>query len=167
MTCTIYFQECGWVLIAQLTPHQKVMVQWRFVQSPLLAVPHHLRLVWLHQKVIQLVPEVWMWNNFFLLSTDKADEYTNCFFGFFFDADGMDFVATTRMINFEASLNPSRVCTTFDILNDELAMEGDESFSISLQLPPGSDSDLLEAAVIITDDEDGREYYVSSLSYVS
>ncbi len=64
------------------------------------------------------------------------------------------------MINIESSPISSTNCTVFNITDDQLALEGSETFAVGISLPPGSPAVLgtLSQASVTIEDDDGKLY---------
>ena len=52
---------------------------------------------------------------------------------------GGDFTPATHTIRFPASPTPTQVCTSFDIINDTIGLEGNEMFTVRVE-PSGPES---------------------------
>ena len=52
---------------------------------------------------------------------------------------GDDFTPATLTIRFPASPTPTQVCTSFDIINDTVGLEGNEMFTVRVE-PSGPES---------------------------
>ena len=66
---------------------------------------------------------------------------------------GDDFIPAVQAITFPSSPAGSRVCTSFEII-DEIAVENPEQFNVELILPSNvSPGDNSEACVTIIDDD--------------
>ena len=52
---------------------------------------------------------------------------------------GDDFTPATRTITFPASPTPTQVCTSFDITDDTVGLEGNEMFTVRVE-PSGPES---------------------------
>ena len=47
---------------------------------------------------------------------------------------GQDFMPATHTITFPPSPTPTQVCTSFDIINDTIGLEGNEMFTVRVEL---------------------------------
>ena len=52
---------------------------------------------------------------------------------------GEDFTPATRTIRFPASATPTQACTSFNIINDTIGLEGNETFTVRVE-PSGPES---------------------------
>ena len=67
-----------------------------------------------------------------------------------------DFIVETRRIIFPASMDGTTRCTTFDIVDDDIALEGTETFRVAYIIvsPPGAmRGPVSEACVDITEND--------------
>ena len=60
------------------------------------------------------------------MTANQSHLYSVCFL---YPA-GEDFTPATRTITFPPSSTPTRVCTSFDITNDTIGLEGNEMFTV-------------------------------------
>ena len=68
--------------------------------------------------------------------------------------NGSDFVSETKTASFSAETTTA--CVEFDIIDDPLALEGDETFTVTFETPDRFQAtDPMTATVTIVDD-DGR-----------
>ena len=70
---------------------------------------------------------------------------------------GEDFTAETRTVTFPASTTPGRVCTSFNILDDQIGLEGNEMFTVRVNFTGE------ESCVTIIDDDGMLQLQASKL----
>ena len=83
-------------------------------------------------------------------------QFTNRIFYCPGTAAGEDFIVATRTIVYPASLDGTTGCTSFDIVDDDIALEGTETFRVVYNIvsPPGAmRGPVSEAWVDIIDNE--------------
>ena len=66
-----------------------------------------------------------------------------------------DFVPATQTITFPVSTTVSRVCTSFQITNDTIALEGNEQFRVDFTVPAGTQTGVIDTACVTIIDDDG------------
>ena len=70
----------------------------------------------------------------------------------------LDFIPSTQNATLPINETSSTTCVTFEVLDDYLALEGEEGFGLRLSLPPAAGRVSLEAQtqvamVVISDDD--------------
>ena len=78
------------------------------------------------------------------------------FHNFRTNVESEDFVAATNQVTFPASSSSSRQCTSFTIIDDNVAIEGPETFVAVLNLPPTVQPGQIIETVITILDDDGK-----------
>ena len=75
----------------------------------------------------------------------------------------IDFIPATRTITFPQSESGSIVCTSFDITDDALALEGDEAFNVDFEFAPGSTAQkgTIAQSIVVIEDDDGIILYIT------
>ena len=68
--------------------------------------------------------------------------------------DGIDFISGTQTASFAAG--STRACVEFIIVNDNIALEGDETFTATFATPDGFNPGEPQTATIAIIDNDGR-----------
>ena len=69
-----------------------------------------------------------------------------------------DFVPDTHTITFPVSPDASTVCTSFVILDDTIALEGNEQFYVNFTAPAEVQRGFTDTACVTIVDDDGTKY---------
>lgn len=72
------------------------------------------------------------------------------------NADIVDFIATTNQVTFSGA---TKQCTSFSIVDDDIAVEGSETFNVVIKPPYGVQAGSIDKAEITILDNDGKYYY--------
>ena len=83
-------------------------------------------------------------------------------------ASNEDFIVATRRIIYPASLDGTTRCTSFDIVDDDIALEGTETFRVVYNIvsPPGAMRGPIEVAWVDITENDGEKIIAHAHTHV-
>ena len=74
------------------------------------------------------------------------------------DVGGVDFIVETQTATFTAG--STEACVQFTVVDDALALEGDETFTVDFVAPPETERGSLSPATVTIFDDDGMSIVI-------